>query len=455
MTLTMTTATTLPAQSYTLVVGLGQTGLACARFLAARGESFAVADSRANPPGIDELRRELPQVPVYLGPFDREVFARASRLLLSPGVAPQEPVIADALAQGIEVLGDIELFARYAVAPVVAITGSNGKSTVTVLLGEMARAAGRTVLVGGNIGTPALELLDQPVPELYVLELSSFQLEVTSSLNCRAAVVLNISEDHLDRHGSVAAYAAIKSRIYHGDGVMVINADDPTVAAMAEAGREVVRFSLAQPRHATDFGLREQDGETWLARGEFLLMRSAEVRIPGRHNLANALAALALGEAAGLPLAPMLRSLREFTGLPHRCQWVAEVAGVNYYEDSKGTNVGATLAAIEGMPGEKVVLIAGGQGKGQDFSPLRDAVARRARAVVLIGEDAALLARALDRTVTLKHAVTLDEAVAQAAALAQPGDSVLLSPACASFDMFSNYIERGDRFVAAVKGMEA
>ncbi|HEX9802495.1 MAG TPA: UDP-N-acetylmuramoyl-L-alanine--D-glutamate ligase [Gammaproteobacteria bacterium] len=443
----------MPAECHTLVVGLGQTGLACARFLAAQGESFAVADSRSNPPGIEELRRELPQVPVYLGPFDSGLFASAARLVLSPGVAPQEPAIAAAAAQGSEVLGDIELFARHAAAPVVAITGSNGKSTVTALLGEMAAAAGVKALVGGNIGTPVLELLAQPAPELYVLELSSFQLEVTSSLNCRAAVVLNVSEDHLDRHGDIASYAAIKGRIYRGDGVMVINADDPVVAAMAEPGREVVRFSLAAPRSGVDFGLCERDGRPWLAKGERLLMPAAEVRIPGRHNLANALAALALGEACGLPLAPMLQTLRQFPGLPHRCQWVAEVGGVNYYEDSKGTNVGATLAAIEGMPGEKVVLIAGGQGKGQDFTPLRHAVASRARAVVLIGEDAPLLRQALERSAAISHAFTMEEAVAQAAALAHPGDSVLLSPACASFDMFRNYAERGERFVAAVQGL--
>ncbi len=451
----MTTATTIPVENSTLVVGLGQTGLAFARFLAARGESFAVVDSRINPPGIEELQRELPQVPVYLGPFETELFTQASRLLLSPGVAPQEPAIAAAMAKGAEVLGDIELFARYASAPVVAITGSNGKSTVTSLLGVMARKAGKTVQVGGNIGTPALELLEQPVPELYVLELSSFQLEVTSSLNCRAAAVLNVSEDHLDRHGDLEHYAAIKSRIYRGDGVMVLNADDPMVAAMALEGRTVVHFTLDAPTRDSDFGLREQDGELWLARGETLLMHSTEVRIPGRHNLANALAALALGKAAGLAMEPMLHTLREFPGLPHRCQWVAEIGGVNYFEDSKGTNVGATLAALEGMPGEKVVLIAGGQGKGQDFSPLREAVAQRARAVILIGEDAPLLSQVLEGSAMLKHAVQMEEAVVLAASLAQPGDTVLLSPACASFDMFRNYIERGERFVAAVKEMEA
>jgi UDP-N-acetylmuramoylalanine--D-glutamate ligase len=452
MTLAMTTTTTYPAEPFTLVVGLGQTGLACARFLVSQGVSFAVADSREMPPGIDELKSEMPEAPVYLGPFSSELFNRAERLLLSPGVAPQEPVIAEAVANGVALLGDIELFARYAEAPVVAITGSNGKSTVTALLGEMACRAGKMVEVGGNIGTAALALLERPSPDLYVLELSSFQLEVTSSLNCRAAVVLNISEDHLDRHGDLAHYAAIKSRIYQGDGVMVINADDPLVASMVMPGRESVRFSLGEPQAEGDYGLRMQDDELWLAHGDTMLMAASQMRMPGRHNLANALAALALGEACGLPMAAMLQSLREFPGLPHRCQWVAEVEGVNYYEDSKGTNVGATLAALEGLPGEKVVLIAGGQGKGQDFSPLYNAVAHRARAVVLIGEDAPLLNKALNGASAISFAADMSEAVAQAAHLAHRGDSVLLSPACASFDMFRNYIERGERFVAEVKG---
>jgi UDP-N-acetylmuramoylalanine--D-glutamate ligase len=452
MALAMTTPTTHPAEAYTLVVGLGQTGLACARFLAARGEVFVVADSRMHPPGIEELRGELPQVPFYLGPFQQELFQQAARLVLSPGIAPQEPMVAAAVAAGAELLGDIELFARHAEAPVVAITGSNGKSTVTALLGEMVRHAGKRVEVGGNIGTAALALLERPVPELYVLELSSFQLEVTRSLNCRAAAVLNISEDHLDRHGDLAHYAEIKSHIYHGDGVMVINRDDPLVEAMAEPGRRIVRFGLKAPALAEDFGLREQDGELWLARGDTVLMPAAEVRMPGRHNLANALAALALGEACGLSMAAMIETLREFPGLPHRCQWVAEIEGVNYYEDSKGTNVGATLAALQGMPGEKVVLIAGGQGKGQDFTPLYEAVASRARAVILIGEDAAQIRQALEGATAISYAPDMEAAVAQAAHLARRGDSILLSPACASFDMFSNYIERGERFTAAVKG---
>jgi len=320
------------------------------------------------------------------------------------------------------------------------------------LLGEMVRAAGKQVLVGGNIGTPVLELLNEETPDLYVLELSSFQLEVTRSLNCRAAVVLNLSDDHLDRHLTMENYAAIKAGIYTGDGVMVINVDDPRVVAMMQSGREVVRFGLDEPAGENDFGLRQIDGVDWLARGSEALLAVNEMRMPGRHNQANALAALALGSAAGLDMTAMLQTLREFPGLPHRCQWVAEIDGVNYYEDSKGTNVGATLAALAGMPGEKVVLIAGGQGKGQDFSPLREAVAQRARAVVLIGEDAPLLQQAIEGATPIELAKDMKQAVKRAAKAAQPGDSVLLSPACASFDMFSNYVARGEAFVAALQG---
>lgn len=452
MALAMNMTTTQPAESLTLIVGLGQTGAAFARFLAARGESFVMVDSRDTPPGLDALREEFPEVPIYLGNFDRELFNKASRLLLSPGVAPQEPAVDEARRAGVEVLGDIELFARHATAPVIGITGSNGKSTVTALLGEMLIKAGKQVLVGGNIGTPALELLNEPVPELYVLELSSFQLEVTRSLNCLAAVVLNLSDDHLDRHHSMDNYAAIKSHIYDGSGTMVINADDPQVVAMSRVGRKVVYFGLGEPMGETDFGLRCREGVDFLAKGSELLMPVSDMRMPGRHNQANALAALALGDAAGLPLGPMLQTLRDFPGLPHRCQWIAEIEGVNFYEDSKGTNVGATVAAMEGMPGEKVILIAGGQGKGQDFTPLRPVVERRARAVVLLGEDAEVIAQAIKGNVKTVFAATMAEAVEQASMLATGGDSVLLSPACASFDMFRNYIERGEAFVAAVKG---
>ncbi len=432
----------------TVVVGLGRTGLSCVRFLAQQGDDVLVVDSRESPPGLDALRRELPGIDCRVGGFDAQLFATAGQLVVSPGVAWDEPALLAAREVGVPVFGDIELFARHARAPVIAITGSNGKSTVTTLVGEMAVAAGLEVRVGGNLGTPALDLLGDSEPDLYVLELSSFQLESTASLNAAAAAVLNVSDDHLDRHGNLAHYAAIKQRVYRGHGVVAVNADDPLVAAMAEPGRSVVRFSVGRD---ADYALLERDGELWLSvRGQSVLA-AREMRIAGRHNLANALAALALGEAAGLPLAAMLNTLRRFEGLPHRCRLVAERGGVGYYNDSKGTNVGATLAALTGMPAERVVLIAGGLGKGADFAPLKPAVAAHARAVVLIGRDAPVIEQALrDAGVPLLHAVDMDEAVAMAANAAQPGDAVLLSPACASFDMFSGYAARGEAFVAAV-----
>ncbi len=451
MTAANPTVAQQPAPGLTIVVGLGATGLSCARFLSSQGQPFAVADSRTEPPGLEAFCREFPGVQVQLGAFDAGWLARATRLVVSPGVSPHEPALVAAASAGAELLGDIELFARHADAPVVAITGSNGKSTVTTLVGEMARRAGRAVQVGGNLGTPALDLLGERGPDLYVLELSSFQLELTRSLNARAAVVLNVSADHLDRHGDLAHYAAIKQRIYGGDGVMVVAADDPMVSAMAQEGREILRVTLAAPAATPDFGLLLHGGEEWLACGPERLMPASELAMAGRHNLSNALAALALGSAVGLPLAPMLETLRRFRGLPHRCRLVAERDGVRWYNDSKGTNVGATLAALAGMPGEKVVLIAGGLAKGQDFTPLRGPVAQRARAVVLIGRDAPLLEQGLGGAAPVFLAGNMEAAVAQAAAVAEQGDSVLLSPACASFDMFPGYGARGEAFESAVE----
>lgn len=433
----------------TLIVGLGKTGVSCARFLAGRGEQVAVADSRIAPPGLDVLRDELPDVPVFVGGFSEEAFNAADRLLVSPGVSLQEPVIASAVSRGVEVVGDIELFCRYAQAPIVAITGSNGKSTVTTLVGEMARADGKRVLLGGNLGTPALELLNEPVPELYVLELSSFQLETVRSLNAVAAVVLNISPDHMDRYESLAHYAAAKQVIYHGNGLIVLNADDPVVMAMHQPGRRSVLFRMSEPKEG-EFGLRTRNGEEWLAYGSEYLLAKSQMNLVGRHNLANALAALALGQGAGLSMAGMLSALRSFRGLPHRCQLVAEHAGVRWVNDSKGTNVGATEAAVEGVSGQ-VILIAGGEGKDQDFAPLRRPMAAKGRAIVLIGRDAGIIERALEGVVQAVRASSMQDAVKIAASLAQPGDTVLLSPACASFDMFANYEARGLAFCHAVE----
>jgi UDP-N-acetylmuramoylalanine--D-glutamate ligase len=449
MSLSTTSVPALSLDGMTLVVGLGKTGLSAVRALLSLGAEVAVTDTRPDPPGLAELERDFPTVPCYLGGFPVAVFARAQRLLVSPGVPLQTPAIATAAARGVPVWGDIELFARLAQAPIAAITGSNGKSTVTTLLGLMVEQAGVPVAVGGNLGTPTLDLLARPGVELYVLELSSFQLASTYSLNARVSTVLNLSPDHLDWHLSLEAYRQAKQRIFRGDGWMVLNADDPAVAAMAEPGRRTLYFTLSTPGPA-DFGLRRRDGELWLARGEDDWLRADELKIRGDHNLANALAALCLGHALGLAREPMLAALRTFTGLPHRTQLVLEHNGVRWYDDSKGTNVGATLAAVKGLPG-RLVLIAGGDGKGQDFSPLGAALAPKVHALVLIGRDAPAIAAAAAGRVAVHPAESMAGAVALAAQLAEPGDSVLLSPACASFDMFRNYEERGRVFAAEVR----
>ncbi|MBK1699678.1 UDP-N-acetylmuramoyl-L-alanine--D-glutamate ligase [Thiococcus pfennigii] len=440
------------APGRTLVVGLGKTGLSCARFLHAQGVQVAVTDSREHPPGLAALRAELPDVALFLGGFSPKVFAAAERLVVSPGVPGDLPEIRAAAARGVPVIGDIELFAQAARAPIVAITGSNGKSTVTTLLGLMASQAGWRTAMGGNLGEPALDLLDAAT-ELYILELSSFQLETTASLRPRVAAVLNVSPDHLDRYPDLAAYAAAKERIFAGAEAAVVNLDDPIVAAMATGSAVRHGFTLGVPGEGA-FGLREQAGEDWLCQGMRPWLRVGELRIPGRHNQANALAALAIGAAAGLPREAMVAALRLFQGLAHRSELVAEQGGVRWYDDSKGTNPGATVAALDGLAppgsGHRVVLIAGGDGKGADFAPLAPVAARTARAVVLIGRDAPQIATVLDGLVPIYRAGDMDEAVRQAAALAEPGDCVLLSPACASFDMFENYEHRGRVFAAAV-----
>jgi UDP-N-acetylmuramoylalanine--D-glutamate ligase len=441
-----------PLLKKTLVVGLGKTGVSCVRYLRARGVRVAVTDTRLAPPGLDQVQGEWPEVAVFVGGFDASAFAAAEQLVVSPGVAVSEPLIRQARARGVAVIGDVELFAREARAPICAITGSNGKSTVTTLLGLMAQHAGRRVRVGGNLGEPVLDLLDDAA-DLYVLELSSFQLETTPGLCAQAAVVLNISPDHLDRYPDLAAYRQAKARIYERAAVAVVNRDDPQVSAMARTSAREIGFTLGVPA-AGDYGLVQADGALWLCRGDERLLAATQVLIPGRHNLANALAALALADACDLPLAPCCEALRTFPGLPHRSQLVAEHAGVRWYDDSKGTNPGATVAALDGLvaPGNagRVVLIAGGDGKGADFAPLAPALVRAARAVVLIGRDAPLIEQVIAGLVASVRAADMADAVRQAAGLAHPGDAVLLSPACASFDMFDNYEHRGRVFAHAV-----
>ena len=439
----------------TLVVGLGVTGLSVVRHLHAQGCRFAVIDSRIDPPGKLELARDFAEVPYYFGDFANAAdwFAQAKTLVVSPGIAVATPEIHAAKLRGAELIGDIELFVRAAKAPIVAITGSNGKSSVTTLVDLMARRAGWKSIAGGNLGQAALDILAQATPDLYVMELSSFQLETTYSLKAASAVVLNVSEDHMDRYISYADYAAAKQVIYEGAACAVLNRDDALVMQMAKPKQQQVTFGLDIPA-AGQYGIREHEGKTWLAKGDALLLATTEMKLPGSHNHANALAALALGEAVGIPLQGMLTALREFSGLPHRTQWVRERRGVNWYDDSKGTNVGATLAALQGLPG-RTVLIAGGLGKDADFSPLGPAIQAKARAVVLIGRDAPLIAKVIDANVPVHYASSMDEAVQLAANCALPHDNVLLSPACASFDMFKNYGHRGDVFSALVRGLPA
>ncbi|MCQ2048004.1 UDP-N-acetylmuramoyl-L-alanine--D-glutamate ligase [Pseudomonas kunmingensis] len=425
------------------------------RHLARRGLPFAVADTRVNPPELATLKAEYPDVQVRCGELDVEFLCTASELLVSPGLAVSTPALQEAAARGVKLSGDIELFAREAKAPIIAITGSNAKSTVTTLVGEMAVAAGRTVAVGGNLGTPALDLLADDV-ELYVLELSSFQLETTEQLNAEVATCLNISEDHMDRYSGLPAYHQAKHRIFRGARQVVVNRDDRLSRPLVADDLPTWTFGLGKPDFK-GFGLFEETGEKYLAFQFDALMPVRELKMRGAHNQSNALAALALGHAVGLPFEPMLETLRQFVGLPHRCQWVGQRGDVSYYDDSKATNVGAALAAIEGLGADidgKLVLIAGGDGKGADFSALRAPIARYCRAVVLLGRDAQRLADALADATTLVHVATLGEAVQRAVECAEAGDAVLLSPACASLDMFKNFEERGRLFAAAVEALD-
>lgn len=423
-----------------LVVGLGLTGWSVVRFLVAHGAQVSVCDSRGEPPYALALAERYPSVPLYTGDLDAVSLEGVDELVVSPGLDLNLPLFKRARNAGLPLIGDIEIFARHNQVPVLAVTGSNGKSTVVTLLGEMAAQAGIQVQVGGNIGTPALDLLERPA-DLIVLEMSSFQLELTHNLQCVAACVLNLSADHIDRHGSLQAYGDAKARIFAHAAHAIINKDDAQAAALAPTGTPFSTFSVASE---ADFDLRGGDlcvgGTPWLSAGQLKLV--------GRHNQANVLAAFAMGMAGGLPRDAMVAAACAFPGLPHRCQWVVERDGVRWINDSKGTNVGATLAALEGLE-PKVVLLAGGQAKGGDFRPWREPLMSKGRAVLLFGQDAAQIASdlaGLDQHIVMRDVGELAQAVAEADDLARPGDSVLLSPGCASFDQFSGYVERGERF---------
>jgi len=469
---------------HVLVLGLGESGLACARWCARQGARVRVADTRAAPPYLDELRRRVASADFRSGEFDKDLLDGIDLLVLSPGLSGGLMVVIHARAAGIPVLGEIELFAqalrdmnadRPQLPPVLAITGTNGKTTTTALTGHLLRATGRTVGVAGNISPAALTaLMDAQdagaLPDAWVLELSSFQLETTETLNPVAATVLNVSDDHLDRYIDLDEYASVKAKVFQsGTGtpcIQVLNRNDPRVCRMVLPDRQIVSFGLDAPAAAEDFGLRVQRGETWLAQGANFLTPLSELPLAGLHNAANAMAALALCGSLGLDAATLLPALRSFRGLPHRVERIAERQGVTWYDDSKGTNVGATVAALDGIGGQlanagnrndhKIILIAGGDGKGQDFSPMRLAVASHARAVILIGRDGPLIGKVIAGAgVAVEAAADMDDAVCRAAALAQPGDAVLLSPACASFDMYRNYEHRAQAFAAAVTALAA
>jgi UDP-N-acetylmuramoylalanine--D-glutamate ligase len=432
-----------------VIVGMGRTGLSVARHLQRCGYRISLTDTREAPPELAGVKALGAAVVTRTGGFDVRLLEQADIVVTSPGVPLDDPFFTQARARGLDIVGDIELFARSADAPVVGITGTNGKSTVTTLLGRMAERAGVRVRVGGNLGQPALDLLDRGPTDLYVLELSSFQLDTTHSLKLKAAVVLNLSADHMDRYATLRHYADSKGRIFANAETAVVNADEPEVVRMPRAGQRVISFAV-QAGNA-DYSLTSPKGqEPWLSRRGSALLPLTALRISGRHNAANALATLALGDALRLPLAPMLDELREFTGLPHRAQWVAEIKGVRYINDSKGTNVGATLAAVGGLAGP-LVVIAGGDGKGQDFTPLAAAFRGKVRTTVLLGRDAGLIETALAGICHTARVESMEDAVRAAARFAQPGDTVLLSPACSSLDMFRDYAHRGNVFATAVQ----
>ncbi len=439
----------------TAVVGLGKTGVSCVRYCIERDIPVCVMDSRANPPGLTEIQETYPNVEVSLGGFDEALLDSAEQIVISPGVSLKEPLIAAQVAKGKSVIGDIELFVREAKAPIVGITGSNGKSTVTTMVGEMAKAAGVRVKVGGNLGTPVLELLDDEAA-LYVLELSSFQLETTPSLAAFAAVNLNVTPDHMDRYDSLREYQQAKLRIYQHCKHPVINVDDPSSFTGEISKGNCLRFSVAENANSTtaDFYLSKQAGELFLMFQDKSIVATKTLPLIGRHQFANALAALALGKSCDFPMTAMITALQQFKNLPHRCQFVAEINQVRWFNDSKGTNVGATQATLFGIGQDcvgKIILIAGGLGKNADFSLLRDSVGKYVSQLVLLGQDKFLINDALQDVVPVTMVSDLGAAVTTANSLAGPGDIVLLSPACASQDMFRDFEERGEKFMTFVK----
>lgn len=443
--------TELNLDKHYLVVGMGLTGISCVRYLSARGCRLSVIDSRSEPGSLPAFRQEFPDVPCHLGGFDVEVLKSADVLVMSPGVPLATAEIQQALTSGVEISSDIELFLNAFKGKIAAITGSNAKSTVTQWLGDALIAGGSKTLVAGNIGLPVLDAVDGDY-DIAVLELSSFQLELLPEVNADVATILNVSEDHMDRYDSMASYQAAKLKVYSGASVILVNRDDSLTLPDGSLKAGTVSFGsgTADSEH---YGLEEANSAVWLVKGQERLITENEIALRGRHNCLNALAVTALADCLGNPREATLEALRSFKGLPFRCQLVGEKDGVQFFNDSKATNVGSTLAALNGLAGsdaKNLILLVGGQGKEQDFSPLTEAVQRVCKSVFAYGEDKALLKEALPMA-DLKQ--TLAEAFAEACANAEAGDSILLSPACASFDQFKNFEARGDAFNDLVEGV--
>ena len=437
-----------------VIVGLGKTGLSCFRYLFNQGLNLAITDSRESPPELEKLNAEFNDVTTYLGEISKKVLLASDQIIVSPGISLNNEGIQSAIEENIPVIGDIELFSQKALAPIIAISGSNGKSTVTTIVKEMARQAGLNTYMGGNIGTPVLDLLNDKKPDLYVLELSSFQLETTFSLNAHASVVLNISPDHMDRYSCIKDYAKAKSRIYSGHGLMVLNKDDQYSKSMIDLDRKINYFTLDKP-DKNSFGLLKSNNKVWLCHGNKKIISKDQLKIKGDHNISNALAAMALANSVDVPYKIMTNVLKNFSGLEHRCQLIKSFNNIDWYNDSKATNVGACIASIKGLcEFGKIILIAGGDSKGSDLSSLNEIIEKYVKKVFLFGIDADKLSSVLSSKVDKEFVRSVDEAVHFANKVALPGDLVLLAPACSSLDMYQNFKQRGDAFISSVNALQ-
>ena len=444
----------------TVIVGLGATGLSCVKYFAAMGEKVKVVDSRDEPPGLAALKERYPDVEYELGDFNLETFLTAKELVVSPGLSIRSPEIVAAKQAGVPITGDIDIFSKQAASPIIAVTGSNGKSTVVAILAEILRKAGKNFGLGGNLDgdnfKPALDLILEGEKELYLLELSSFQLETTESLGAAVATILNLSADHMDRYEGIDDYHRAKLRVFSGCKQVVINRDVKESYPLEENGAAVWDFGFGQPG-LNGLGLLQEGEDQYLVHQLEKIVSVNELKVFGQHNISNVLAAVALAMAIDIDMDAIKASIIEFCGLQHRCQWVATIDGVDFYNDSKGTNVGATLAAIEGL-GEHIsghiVLIAGGIAKGADFAALVPAINKWGKMMVLIGQDAAEIASYFDTETQTYFASDMQDAVRVAMGYSTAGDAVLLSPACASFDMFENFQDRGFAFMKSVETLQ-